>query len=110
MSKIVAQKIFRVDGFPIALTAGSKRGIPVVVLGIQLATDDERSCAPLDFISIDYPMKCLESAKAFVERADQSVAIRGKADCEAKFADFIASVTEAFSGPARPKYGSRFTN
>lgn len=110
MSKIVAQKVFRVDGLPVSLTAGSKRGVPVVVLGIQLATDDESCCTPLDFISIDYPMKCIESAKAFVERADQSVAIRGKADCEAKFAEFISSVTEAFSGPDRPKYGSRFTN
>lgn len=96
MAKAHCSKTFTIDGSRVTLAAGVKTGRPVVVLGVRLATS-YTSSDPLDFITIDYPMRSTDSAEAFVSGADAAVARRGKSDVLEKFGDVIEKVTHAFN-------------
>lgn len=91
MSKILASKIIEIDGSRISFAAGLKHGRPIVVLGVTLG-----SIGPLKDISIEYAMKSIEQAITFVNTADKAVALRGKQDCENRFSEVIAKVSDAF--------------
>ncbi|MCZ4061179.1 hypothetical protein O3W44_21870 [Pantoea sp. LMR881] len=66
---------------------------------MQLSTSGPGSDA-LSFIAIDYPMRSIERAQAFVAEADEAVAIRGKSEVESKFGDVISRITMAFGDNA----------
>lgn len=104
MAEILSSKTFTVNGSRVSLAAGVKSGRPVVVLGLQLTTSSPTPDA-LSFIAIDYPMRSIEGAENFVAYADEAVAIRGKADIEAKFGPAIDMIERAFApSPPTPTF------
>lgn len=95
MAKIHTTKTFMIEGGRVSLAAGVKNGRPVVVLGLLLTTSGTLPDA-LSFIAIDYPMRSVERAEAFVACADEAVARRGMSDIQEKFGDVIALLAHAF--------------
>ncbi|EHM5757931.1 lysogeny establishment protein [Salmonella enterica subsp. salamae serovar 16:m,t:-] len=87
------KRTFNIDGETVYLVASPANGNPVVIVGLRLSDN----MPDLASITVEFPMKSLCSAEAFVSNATDETARRGLDKLKAEYGELISMVNDCLS-------------